>query len=210
MPRNGTSSYSHRTPQQTPPRARSSPQSPPRQPAIPLTNATNHGESSVRSSVARPPMPTHPSPDTPAATAPGDSNPPAAEPSLSDLHPEYRPENIAAVRRTNKGYESPDPEDEPEKIDAAITKLLGILIPKEDRQKFSEFFRKASLETASNMVFRYRYVQDLMDKYAGQPAPFRSTSDYIVSEVRGFTEMRELVVPNGSVLAETYHRSAQD
>lgn len=128
---------------------------------------------------------------TPTTTASADeATAPAAAPSLPDLHPEYRPENIAAVRKANKGYESPGPEDEPKKVDKAIVKLLGILIPKEDRQKFTDFFRRASLETASNMVFRYRFVKDLMDKYAGQPAPFKSTSDYIVQEVRASSRLR--------------------
>ncbi|KAJ2928314.1 hypothetical protein H1R20_g8787, partial [Candolleomyces eurysporus] len=32
------------------------------------------------------------------------------------------------------------------------------------------------------MVARYRFVQELMDKYVGQPVPFKTTSDYIIEE----------------------------
>jgi hypothetical protein len=86
--------------------------------------------------------------------------------------------------RHGKGYESPCSGDEPDKIEFAIRKVVDKLIQRDDQDKWKGFFKlKGSLETASNMVARYRFVQDLIDKYVGQAAPFKSTSGYIIEEV---------------------------
>lgn len=61
------------------------------------------------------------------------------------------------------------------------------MIQKDDRQKHTEFFKlKGKPETAANMVGIYTFVNQLCQKYVGQPVPFKSRRDYIIDEVSVF------------------------
>lgn len=117
---------------------------------------------------------------------------PAAETSLQQIRLEhYHTQAVARERRNmgarknDKGYETPNSGDETSVVDEAIRKAVDGLIQKDDKTKWSSFFRsKAQPETASVMYDQYQYVQGLFDKYVGQPVPFRSRADIIMEEVR--------------------------
>ncbi|RXW16772.1 hypothetical protein EST38_g9077 [Candolleomyces aberdarensis] len=107
----------------------------------------------------------------------------AAGPSRSQSPPSAIQTPSRSSVQHRKGYQSPCPGDEPEKVESAILKVVDNLIQKNEKDKWKVFFRlKGDPETASNMVARYRFVQDLMDKHVGKVVPFKSTADYIIEE----------------------------
>lgn len=72
-------------------------------------------------------------------------------------------------------YESPDSDEDPESLHDLIVKRVDPLL--QMHPGWTDYFQcKARPQTCGNVLVQYRFVQGLIKKYVGQPAPFRTSS----------------------------------
>ncbi|GLB37520.1 hypothetical protein LshimejAT787_0405710 [Lyophyllum shimeji] len=74
-------------------------------------------------------------------------------------------------------FDSPDSNDSPDEVNRLVAEAVDQIIQDDDEAGWKEFFRaRAALEPhrVMDVLKQYRFVKRMIDKWAGQRAPFRS------------------------------------
>ncbi|TFK23180.1 hypothetical protein FA15DRAFT_476916 [Coprinopsis marcescibilis] len=115
------------------------------------------------------------------------------------------PEHPSAPFRAKpdrRGYESPDSDTEPDKVDSSIQKATEVLISKDPEWKNFIRWKSNGLPPASNMVSQYRFVRRMLDDNVGQPAPFRTRRNFIIEQRHILTALHPIDEDRNDVDAE--------
>jgi hypothetical protein len=79
-------------------------------------------------------------------------------------------------------YDSPDPYDDPVRLNKLIEERVDYLI--QNTGEWGNFFKaKGKPQSIPVVLEQYHYVKSLFDKYVGTPVPFKSTKRHLITKV---------------------------